>query len=71
MSVKYPKFTKYDTDKFMVKQLSLWKNGRGRFQRVATVAWIIHTMKLKDKLKSLYDEIIDRIDNDEWYVDFD
>jgi len=55
----------------MVKQLSLWKNGRGRFQRVATVAWIIHTMKLKDKLKSLYDEIIDRIDNDEWYVDFD
>lgn len=39
----------------MIKELSKWKNGRGRFQKVATVAWIINKLKLKDKLRGLFD----------------
>jgi hypothetical protein len=60
----------YNFDKFMVKELNLWKNGGGRFQRVASVAWVISRANLKGELKGLYDEIVERIDNDEWYVDF-
>jgi hypothetical protein len=47
IAVSDPKFIRYDLDKFMIKQLSLWLNGKGRFQRVASVAWIIHHLNLK------------------------
>lgn len=49
----------------MVEQLSNWKGSRGgRFERVATVAWIIKKLKLQKQLGDLYQEIVDRVEYD-------
>ena len=49
----------------MVEQLKLWKGSSGgRFQRVATVAWIIKKMGVNKQLADLYEEITMRIDED-------
>lgn len=35
------------------------------------MAWIIEKLGLQDELRSLYEEIVQRVDDDEWYVNFD
>lgn len=39
----------------MMKELIKWKNESGRLQRVASIALIIHKMKLKDSVLGLYE----------------
>ena len=38
----------------IVKQLNLWKGRKGRFDKVATVAWVINRLDLMKELKPLY-----------------
>ena len=56
---------------FIIEELKKWEGGSGRFQKIATVAWIIRKLKLEKKLHNLYEEIVRRIADDEWYVNFD
>lgn len=52
-------------------ELKKWEGTSGRFTKIATVAWIIRKLSLEDKLMPLYEDIVRRVDEDEWYVNFD
>ncbi len=52
---KNPKLLCSNVKQFMMKELIKWKSERGRLQRVASIALIIHKIKLKDSMGDLYD----------------
>ena len=60
-----------DQQKTIHKQLELWKGGKGRFDKVATVAWVIKRLNLTSYHSELFMEIANRVAEDEWYVNFD
>lgn len=53
-----------DQESLIGKQLNLWKGRKGRFEKVATIAWVISKLKLFKYHKELYEEIAERVSND-------
>lgn len=65
MVLNDPKLAGKKVNSFLIKQLKSWEGDcGGRFQRVATVAWIIRKMGLRKYVGDLYEEIIRRVDED-------
>ena len=60
-----------DQQNIIHKQLDLWKGREGRFEKIASIAWVIKKLNLFKRHQELYHEIAQRMANDEWYVNFD
>ena len=52
-------------------EIEKYREGRGRKDKIATIAWTIIRLGLFDQYRDLMNHLAERIEHDEWYVNFD